>query len=422
MATVIPFKGILYNPSKVEPGSVMAPPYDIVTPDIKDELYSRSPFNIIRIDFGKDSDGDSEQENRYTRAGQFLSDWLEQDILIHDREPSFYCYEIAYTLGGLEKNTRGFLGAVQIEDPETGRVRPHEMTYSKPKSDRLNILRHCRANTSPIFSLYSSEEKRTSSILEDTVKNEPFIQAQNGEGFIHRLWRLSDANVLEAIQKELSDKDIFIADGHHRYETAFAYREEMDSRDPARPGDKPYHYVLMFLSNTEDEGLTLLPTHRLVEIDSDFNAKELLRKHFTVERIQSDALSGEQVRQKMFEKMRNKVHSFGMFLTNSNTYYTLSFNDNDMGIELPVYMKKLDVTVLHTYIFEKLLNVEHFEYEMDPDTAVERARKGSFEAVFFLNPTKIQDVKTVALAGQRMPPKSTFFYPKLLTGMVLNRF
>ncbi len=422
MAEVIPFKGILYNPQKVDVSSTMAPPYDIVTPKFKEVLYRRSPHTIICIDFGKDKDGDNEKENRYTRAVKYLSEWLHKGILINDPEPSFYCYEITYEINGQLKKTRGFLGAVKIEEFGSGRIHPHEMTYSKPKSDRLNILRYCNANISPIFSLYSSEEKLASSILEDIVKETPFIEAKNGSGFTHRLWRISDRASIKTIKKELSGKDVFIADGHHRYETALAFKKEMENKGLNKTGEEPFNYVLMFLANMEDEGLTLLPTHRMVEIDSDINTKETLRRYFDIQKITSEGTPEKQSIHQMFKVMQNNIHSIGMFLTNANTFYTLSFNASSIEVNLPDCLKKLDVTILHKFIFEKLLKIEHFEYEMDPDIAVEKAKKGPFEAVFFLNSTRIEDVKEVAIAGQRMPPKSTYFYPKLLTGMVIYKF
>ncbi|MBS1112163.1 MAG: hypothetical protein H6Q95_455 [Nitrospirae bacterium] len=422
MAEVIPFKGVLYNPEKVNAGLVMAPPYDIITPEHKEELYKKDPFNIIRIDFGRDSDDDNEHDNRYTRASQHLSVWLKEGALIHDQEPSFYCYEISYVINGQAKKTRGFLGAVKIEDLGTGRIHPHEMTYSKPKSDRLNILRYCQANTSPIFSLYSGSEKRTSSILENIVREKPFIEAKNGDGFSHRLWKISGGSAIEAIKKEMSDKDIFIADGHHRYETSLKFKKEMEEKGLVKTGKEPFNYTLMFLANMEDDGLTLLPTHRIVEVYSNINIKETLKKYFDIQKISSPGLSEEEMRQQMFEAMRQKAHSFGMFLTNSNNYYMLSVNVSKIDLEMPECLRSLDVTVLHKLIFEKLLKIEHYEYEMDANVAVERAKKGSFEAVFFLNPTRIHDVREVALAGERMPPKSTYFYPKLLTGMVIYKF
>ena len=422
MAEVIPFKGILYNPEAVHAGSVMAPPYDIVSPELKEELYNKSPYNIIRVDFGKDDDGDNEHRNRYSRASQFLSDWLREEVLLHDPDPSFYCYEISYEICGENKKVRGFLGAVRIEELGIGKVHPHEMTYSKPKSDRLNILRHCNANTSPIFSLYSSREKLASSILDDTSNKPPYIEASDKDGFTHRLWKISISASTETIREEMSDKDIYIADGHHRYETALAFRKEMEDKGMESTGKEPFNYVLMFLSNMEEEGLTLLPTHRIIEINSDIKIKDSLRKYFDIQKVSMEGADEKQLRDKMLEMMRSKDHAFGMLLTNSNNYYTLTYNNSNLDLNLPESLKRLDVSILHKLIFEKLLNVDHFEYEMDPDIAVERSRKGSFEAVFFLNPTRIQDVKEVALAGHRMPTKSTYFYPKLLTGMVIYNF
>ena len=422
MADIIPFRGILYNPEKVDASLTTAPPYDIVTPEFKEELYRKDPHNIIRIDFGKDSDSDSEHENRYTRAAAYLSDWLSEGTLIRDPEPSFYSYEINYVINGRYLKTRGFLGAVKLEELGSGKIHPHEMTYSKPKSDRLNILRYCDANTSPIYSLYSSREKITSAILDDLAKTAPFIDAVDGDGFRHRLWRINDSVSINRIIKEMSDRDIFIADGHHRYETALAFQKEMRGKGLIKTGKEPFNYALMFLSNMEDEGLTLLPTHRIVEINSDINIKETLKKYFNLEKIGPVETTEEQARQQMFQAMEGKVHSFGMFLVNTGSYYTLSFNGTAIEIDLPECLKTLDVSVLHKFVFEDLLKIGHYEYEMDPTIAVNRAKKGPFEAVFFLNSTKINDLKEVALAGHRMPPKSTYFYPKLLTGMVMYKF
>ncbi len=422
MAEIIPFKGILFDPDRVDASSVMAPPYDVVSPKYKEALYKNEPHNIIRIDFGKDGDDDNDTENRYTRAAAYLQDWLEKEIFIHDREPVYYCYETVYTLNGKQAKTTGFIGAVKIEELGFGKIHPHEMTYSKPKSDRLNILRYCSANTSPIFSLYSSEKRAASSLLEKLTEEPPYIEAVDRDGFSHRLWRISDSTSIETIKNEMADKDVFIADGHHRYETALAFKKEMEEKGLSKTGDEPFNYVLMFLSNMEDPGLTLLPTHRIVEIDSEIHPKDVLKQYFDINKISTEGMSEEQSRQKMFDTMKGTIHAFGMFLTNTGSYYTLTFNESNIEIELPDCLRKLDVSVLHKFIFEKLLKIDHYEYEMDPVIAVDKAVKGSFEAVFFLNDTKIQDLKEVALAGHRMPPKSTYFYPKLLTGMVIYKF
>ncbi|MEK7307663.1 MAG: DUF1015 domain-containing protein, partial [Nitrospirota bacterium] len=347
MAEVIPFKGILYNMQKVDASNVMAPPYDIVSPESKDILYKRSTHNIIRIDFGKDNPGDNKTENRYTRASKSFSQWLEDKILTEDEEPSFYCYEVSYNppsppftkggqrgINGHEKKLRGFLGAVKIEKLNSGRIHPHEMTYSKPKTDRLNILRFCKANISPIFSLYSSRKQLSSLILKKTVKQKALAEAKNGDGSIHRLWRISDKNSIAIIKKELSDKDIFIADGHHRYETALEFRNEMNkirgqgSGVGGRESEvKPWDYVLMFLVNMEvgstrsrDDGLMILPTHRLAGTGKKtkkgltHNLKKLLEPHFDITAIPFNRSSEKKAVQKMFRAMRKGRNALGMLV------------------------------------------------------------------------------------------------------------
>jgi uncharacterized protein (DUF1015 family) len=448
MAEVIPFKGVIYNQQKVDATSVVAPPYDIVTPELKEALYSRSPYNIIRIDFGKDNAGDNEKENRYTRASRWLNEWLGQGILIRDSETSFYCYEADYNppsppfskggQGGVKK-LRGFLGAVRIEELGSGRIHPHEMTYSKPKADRLNILRFCKANISPIFSLYSSRERLTSSILKRVAREKAFIEAKNGDGFIHRLWRITDKTSIETIKKELSDKDIFIADGHHRYEVALEFKNEMK-------GKGEWDYVMMFLVNIEEDGLTILPTHRLAKIEGEIKGvryknlshalKESLKPYFDITAINFDASTEAKAKQEMFRAMQKGKHSrnrvrtnsyqivptLGMFIREEKAFYVLRFKGSYSEINTHQSLKNIDVTILHKFIFEELLGIAEFGYEMSPELVIEKVNNGSFQVAFFLNPTKVQDVRKVALATQRMPPKSTYFYPKLLTGMVIYKF
>lgn len=422
MVEIIPFKGILYNPHKVDISSVMSPPYDIVTPEFKEILYNRSPYNIIRIDFGKDNEGDNEKENRYTRASRWLNDWLKQESLIQDTEPSLYCYEISYQVNDEEKNLRGFFGAVRIEELSSGKIHPHEMTYSKPKTDRLNILRFCKANISPIFSLYSSPKRITSSILENISKRDALIEAKDGDGFIHRLWRINDKASVEAIRKELSDQDIFIADGHHRYETAIEFRNEMNKRGLLKTGSESFNYAMMFFANIEDDGLTVFPTHRLAKIKKGGEIMKLLSKYFDITTINFNPSTEKQVMQEMFKAMKDCKNSFGMFSEKETAFYILKLKDHDIKIDSHPVLKNINATILHKLIFERLLNVDKFEYEMDPCLVIEKVKKGLFQAAFFLNPTRIHDVKEVAIAGQRMPPKSTYFYPKLLTGMVIYKF
>ncbi len=423
MAEVIPFKGVLYNPQKVESSLVMAPPYDIVTPEFKEILYNKSPYNIIRVDFGKDIIGDNEKENRYTRASKALDEWFQQGILIKDSAPAFYCYEVTYMTDGQEKRLRGLIGAIKLEELGRGKIHPHEMTYSKHRADRLDILRSCKANISPIFSLYSSPEKLTSSILAQASEGRSLIEGVDEEGFVHRLWSIKDKESIETMRRELSDKGIFIADGHHRYETAWEFRNEMKKKGLLKTGAEPFNYVMMFLANVEDNGLTILPTHRLAKIDKRIKIEELLKPYFDITPMSFNNVStGDRIRTELFEAMRKGTHCLGMFLGDEKKYYLLRVKDPYPEINSPPALRTLDVTILHKLILERLLKVDTVNYEMNPELAVEKVRHGKYHAVFFLNPTKIEKIKEVALSGERMPPKSTYFYPKLLTGMVLYKF
>ncbi|GAB4540390.1 MAG: DUF1015 domain-containing protein [Thermodesulfovibrionia bacterium] len=434
--------------------SVVAPPYDIVSPELKDELYMRSPYNIIRIDYGRDEEGDDERNNRYTRALGFLNEWIKGHILRQDEEPSFYPYQIIYRLEGEEKTLSGLMAAVKIEEFGKGRIRPHEVTYSKPKSDRLNILRSCMANISPIFSLYSSNEKVTSSIIKEVSNTPPLLEARNGDGFIHRLWRVNDMRSIEMIRNELADKDIFIADGHHRYETALEFKNEMKAGGrrlttgsevtdaggevTVRVGSMPWNYVLMFLANIEDNGLTLLPTHRMVKLKHTINLKEALSPYFDIDILpinlnemgghsNSCGWRGNSCRwrgnswRRLLRVIEDNGSSIGMFVNGDERLYSLRLKPT-VTIDTHEVFSGLGVTTLHELIFKKLLKTEDFEYEMSLPIVIEKVRKGQYHVAFLLTPTRVEDVKRVALAGLRMPPKSTYFYPKLLTGMVIYKF
>lgn len=414
MAEVVPFKGVLYNVphiSSIRGEDLLAPPYDIITAEYKEELYQKSPYNVVRVDFGKEQQGDGPTNNRYTRARSFLDEWMSEGVMIRSGHPCFYSYEISYTIRNEEKTLRGFLGLVRLEELGKGNIHPHEYTHSKPKKDRLSLMKICGANISPIFSLYRSGEGRTSAALARLNKAAPYIEAKDPDGAVHRLWEVKDMETITTIQQELSDKAVFIADGHHRYETALEYQREMRKKEGRTGEPKPYDYVLMFLSNMADEGLTILPTHRLVQ-NMPADALELLSNDFGIDEMKDGfdiarAISG-------------KRDTYGLY-TGGDIWYRLTYKGE--GIHgVPPALKDLDVTILHDLIFKQLLDIDRVYYEMDVEKCLQAVRDGAFEAVFFLRPTMVEDVEKVALASLRMPPKSTYFYPKLMTGMVLNIF
>ncbi|MFH1014477.1 MAG: DUF1015 domain-containing protein [Nitrospirota bacterium] len=404
MAEIIPFKGVLYNMSKVSGEDVIAPPYDIIAPEYKEKLYSKSPYNIVRIDFGKELEGDNELQNKHTRAANNLNSWLKDGILHGSKTPAFYAYEVEYKVKEKTKKLRGFFSLVRLEELGKG-VYPHECTHSKPKADRLNLLRTCRANISPIFSLYNSPEKKASEIISRVMLQKPYMKAKDSDGAIHRLWVVEAEKDIKTTQNDLKGKPVFIADGHHRYETALEFKKEMN-----RSGG--WDYVLMFLANMSDEGLTILPAHRLVKNLSE-NSLDILSGYFAIEILSSqDDITGA---------LSGCGHAIGFCHRNSDNLYLLRHKGSGLENINPA-LKELDVTILHELIFKKLLNISEVTYEMDAAETRDMVRKGIYDAAFFLNPTGVKDVERVALSGERMPPKSTYFYPKLLTGMVIYKF
>ena len=415
MAEVVPFKGVLFNVpriSKVSGEDLLAPPYDIITPEDREKLYEKSEYNIVRIDFGKEFPGDDQAVNKYVRAKKTLDVWLKDGVLLPSDKPSFYSYEITYMIHGKEQTLRGFLGRVLLEELGKGNIHPHECTHSKPKKDRLDLMRACKANISPIFSLYNSTSGNTSSALSDINRMQPYMEARDREGSVHRLWQIEDRELISSIQSELRGKPVFIADGHHRYETALEYRKEMHEKEGPSEKPRPYDYVLMFLANMSDEGLTVLPTHRLVKRTVSPVDLESLSTDFEIRQIAGDF--------DIPEKISERKGIFGLY-TGGDSWYKLTYRGQGVPDAAPA-LKNLDVTILHELIFKKLGIVGDIAYEMDVSTCIKSVKENTCSAAFFLNPTGVEDVERVALSSLRMPPKSTYFYPKLLTGLVLNIF
>lgn len=412
MAEIVPFRGILYNASKISVEDVLAPPYDIITPEYQEELYRKTPYNIVRVDLGKEQTGDTETDNRYTRARSYLETWINEGVLVQSRRPSFYAYEMSYRIYGEEKRLLGFLGLAKLEELGKGSIHPHECTYSKPKQDRLNLLRSCEANISPIFSLYKSAEKQISTFLSRITTTLPYIEAREASGAVHRLWQIDEKEDIEIIKKELEGKAIFIADGHHRYETALEFQREMREKRTSPTDTEPYDYVLMFLANMLDEGLTILPAHRLLkEIPDDPSV--MLTEYFEIEPVEAYF--------DIANRISGKIGVFGFFQNGSKVWYTLKYKKGDLS-EVDPDLRDVDVIILHELILKKIFKVNNIGYEMDVNKALDKVRSGQFSAAFFLNPTKVEDVEKAALSSVRMPPKSTYFYPKLLTGIVINKW
>lgn len=439
MATITPFKGIVYNQTKAGSiSSLVCPPYDIISPTEQQELYRKNPHNVVRLEYGLKSPGDTPEDNRYTRAATLLDEWFKADVLRQSETPAIYVYEMEYIGGSTTKKLRGLICLVRIEDYDSGIVKPHETTLSGPKTDRLNLLRACKASFSQIFSLFSDPEGKVSDILAKSA-GRPDMEVKNRGGVSHRVWTLSDKNDIEVIIREVADKPFFIADGHHRYDTALNYRNERRKSAGAFTGDEPYNYVAMYLARMEDPGLTILPAHRALFNLKDFHPRRFeddLNLYFNIERIDFDKKTESKDRCTVLETMAHRAdhsHVFGMRVKGEHSYYLLTLrNEGDMDALLPgksSAYRRLDVSILHHLVIDKLLGIRmethklglNIEYIKDADEADKRVHDGAAEIVFFMNPTKVNEVKEIAAAGERMPQKATYFYPKLLTGLVVHK-
>lgn len=439
MAKITPFRGLMFNQEKA--GAItdlVCPPYDIISSQEREKLYQKSPYNVVRLEFGKEDPADNQNDNRYTRAAALLQDWIKNDILCRDQSPAFYVYEMEYAAGAATKKLRGFISLVRLEEYASGIIKPHETTLSGPKTDRLNLLRACKAGFSQIYSLFSDPQSIVADILA-SVTRKPDQEVKADDKVIHRIWSLSGAEEIEAIVRELADKPLFIADGHHRYDTALNYRNEQRAAAGSWTGEEPFNYTAMFLARLEDPGLTIFPAHRAL---FDLTAIELprfkdeLRRYFSIERIDCAKHTEDKDLATIIDTMAHRTdraHVFGMRIKGEESYYLLTLrNEADMQALLPdraPAYQRLDVSILHHLIIDKLLGIKmdthklglNIEYIKDAGEAAKRVREGSVDIVFFLNPTKVSEMKDVALAGERMPQKATYFYPKLVTGLVMNK-
>ena len=405
MATVKGFRGIRYNPQKVENfGDVLAPPYDVINAQEQDDLYNKNPHNVIRLILAK-----GEEDSKYEGAATTFRSWIEEGILTNDEEPSIYPYYQEFEDGGKKLTRKGFLAAVKIEDFETKKILPHERTFPKHKRDRLKLNTACRANMSPVFSVYSDPEIVIEKLLDEKLTIEPIFDVTNEDGVRNKLWKISDPEVIAAITNHLEDKSFLIADGHHRYETAIEYRNIQREANGGTSEDKPYEYVMMFLSNAEDEGLIINPTHRAVKNIGDMDLDTFLSRlseEFNIEKMSYD------------EGISNIGHEeFTILTKDPNVVYRVSIKNSD--IDAP---NKMAVTLLHHNVFNKIIDEDNagILYTKFLDEAVDLVQNGEYALSFILPELRASDIFDVVLTGDRMPQKTTYFYPKILSGLVFN--
>jgi uncharacterized protein (DUF1015 family) len=441
MAKVFPFSAVLYNKKVVSKlDKVMAPPYDVISPELQNNLYERHPYNVIRLILGKEFPGDSDSNNKYLRAETFFTSWLKHGLLKEDEEPGLYVYEQKYSVLGKKLVRRGFFCLLRLEDFDRGKVMPHEETFLKPKADRLEMLRTCSANFESVFSIFSDEKDYVDKVLKKYSRRKPAVSVRDDDGVIHSVWMLDGKPDIRKVMKAMADKTVFIADGHHRYEASLKYRDEMREKFQKFTGDEKYNHILMYLTPIEGKGLSILPIHRLIRTMQDFDVpsfESALQEYFVLETLPFGKRNEEQVRKKvirLMEKAGEGEHFFGMLMAGVSKYYILKLKDEKMVDKFvkdgkPKEWKRLDVTILHSMIIGHILGLtseridteEHVTYVKDAGEAAKKVFAGGYQMAFLLNPTKVGQIIKIAGEKEKMPQKSTYFYPKLLSGLLMNR-
>ena len=398
MARIFPFQPYRYSPVAGPLAHLVTQPYDKISPEMQARYLALSPFNLVRVILGERFDSDTPTHNVYTRAAGFLRDWIERGMLIKDSEPSLFAYfqDFCVPDTGERLSRYGFIGLGAVEDYSAGVVHRHEQTLSGPKKDRLELLRHTQAHYGQIFMLYPDPERQIDKLLEESAQAKPTATVRDEYGTEHRLWKIAEPAKIDAIRALMADKKLLIADGHHRYETALAYRDEAGASR-----------VMMTFVNMHSPGLKILATHRLVDGLAKFEAAAFLKRAGAVFAIEEVA----------------QIQSIPAGAIGA------AIGDKLYLLRLQQATDKLDVPILHERILRDMLGIseeavraeENLRYVRGLDKAVDAARHGEAQIAFLLRPTAIEDVARISFSGGVMPQKSTDFYPKLLSGLTIYK-
>jgi len=418
VSIVRPFAGVRYNLEEVLLKSVVAPPYDVISPEMKQALKDKSPYNVVTLDLPDGAD------DKYDNAAALYKQYCDNKILVKDEKSSFYVYEQVYTYGGKEYVRTGFVGLLKLEELGKGSVYPHEKTLSGPKKDRFELMKACKTNFSQIFGLYMDKDNRMNLVFNEAKKNMPTASAMDDDGVKNTVWSVNGDNTVRMIEEFMKDKAIYIADGHHRYETALNYRDYARKQNADMENEeKPYDYVMMMFVNFYDEGLKIFPTHRVLEVDSTFSFEgflEKLRFDFTIEKL-ADAKAADTF-------VNDPAGGRSMALYYDNTYYGIKAHDEVIENLNQVY-RNVDTYLLQEGIMKKFLDVtderllkKEGVYFVQTLEQIEKLAADKKAVGFILKGVDIDIVREISESGMVMPQKSTYFYPKLQTGLVFYQF
>ncbi len=415
----------MYNPQVIGDFKlVVCPPYDVISPAAQDLLHERSLHNFIRILLAKDAPGD----DKYRRAGEIFRRWIKEQVLIQDESPAVYFYSQQYVIRGEKKTRLGFISLLRLGDEKSSSVFGHENTHNAAKLDRFKLVKQVKANLSPIFIVFLDKKRIIQRIFSRVIPAQaPFIEVTDDEKTLHKLWRLNDPDTLKMIESSMNSESMFIADGHHRYEVSCAYRDLMREKLGAKfTGDEDFNYCLSYFTNTDYRGLSILPIHRLLKLEARLDLDGFIaaaKEYFDVDEFKD--------RTRFFfllQKAGCTEHLLGLY--KDKKYFLLRLKNVKMLDKLiadkPKEYRVLDVAILNYLVFKNILkldleNLSSIKYSPDPEELMEEVDYDPLKIAFFLNPVKIQQIINIATSGNKMPPKSTYFYPKVLSGLVVNQ-
>jgi len=437
MAEVVPFKGVLYNPDIISNmADVIAPPYDVISPKEQEGYHRRHSKNVIRLILGKSQAGDKGHSGIHARAATYFNQWMDEQTLVQDPVPAFYLTSVTFPVVGRAVTRYGIIGNVRLEPFDRGIVLPHEKTFSKVKSERLNLMQACHANFSPIFGLYADGNGTLRRLKKLSENQHPDMDVVDGKGLRHKLWRIIDADIQAHIGSALQDQCIYIADGHHRYETALNYRDWVRENISDFGPNHPANFVMMSLSSLNDPGMVIFPAHRLLKDVPVSQMDDLMAKteaYFDISAYPMQAGTDSELAAFDLALAGNSSkNAVGLFMKHRSALYVAVLKDGVMtrlfGDELPAALRDLDVTVLTKLLMMALLGFDQARlddatkigYATTSDAAVQAVQAGEADMAFILNPTKIEQVQRVSREGLIMPRKSTYFYPKVISGQVIN--
>lgn len=433
MAEIAPFRGIVYDSAKGEIAKLIAPPYDVIGDEERAMLAAQSPKNIVHVDLPRGPAGEKEGDDRYPEAAKLFESWLAEGTLRPDEAPTLYRYHQLFALGGREYTRRGFIALVRLTPFAERVVLPHERTLSGPKIDRLKLMRATRAHFSQVFGLYEDAAGRVDETFAATDEGAVALEGRTADGVLHRLFCLTDADTIRQVVALLAPSKIYVADGHHRYETMIALRDELRAANPKAPAGSSIHFGPLFLMNASDPGLVVLPTHRLAHGLASFDLEDLARRAKDQFAVSAFPLGDRRALAEELRELGAKRPTFAVVGSGTSAAYLFSLRPGgEAAMErrgVAPALAGVDVAVLHTLVLEGLCGIDraaqesqtNLRYVKDLSQGIDAVATGEAQAAFLMNPTRVEQVIRAADAGCVMPQKSTFFYPKIASGLVLSR-